>query len=142
MASLLFWIALPAGFFAVPVGLIQLFTIPVGIVCLFIPFAAPRDFVLGAMFWFFVTAFPATQRLGLAIWKKLDPSEDNLLHAKTLGSTLLGTVYGLVYCLQWLDYAAKNPNTWLIWIEWFEHSLSLWTLAFLIYTSWSLRRSS
>ena len=143
MTSVLFWLAIPLGFFGFPVGVLSFVLIPFAVISLFNEFAAPRGVLFVLLAIQLCTSLPLVAILGQRIWQLLDPSEDNPKHALALGSQVLSSAASVAYLTShgWIG----TPNsTSLLTAYWFYSITTLWGSFFLILTAhfWTSRRDN
>lgn len=125
---------------AAPFGLIiklplEILSVIIGLICLFSPIAAPANYVWGALAIFIIGSLPPVRALGTrAAWviSPPDPGDESIL-MKAKGDYIFGTVAGLIYNANWLEYAANNSPSWLIYLNWFISSIGFWFLLVLIF---------
>jgi len=97
MNTVLFWLAIPLGFFALPVGSLGFLLLPFALVSLFNQFAAPRVVLLKLFAVVIVSSLPPVMRFCQRVWLLLDPSEGNPKHAAMLGSQMLSSGWTVAY---------------------------------------------
>jgi hypothetical protein len=141
MTTILFWLAIPLGFFGLPVGALGFVLLPFAIVSLFNEFAAPRDVLLALLSIAIGTSLPPLQQLCGRIWRVFDPSEDNFRHAMLLGSQFLSAALTVAYLTNH-QVIGTSKSTWLLTTYWFICLTQLWGSVFIIFSSWITRRSA
>jgi len=128
-----------AAIIAAPFGLIiklplEILSIIIGFICLFSPIAAPANYVWGALAIFIIGSLPPVRALGIrAVWMISPPAPgDDNIFMKAKGDYLFGTIAGLTYNASWLEYAANNSPSWLIYLNWFIASIGFWFILVLV----------
>lgn len=141
MTTVLFWLAIPLGFLALPVGALGFVLLPFAIISLFNEFAAPRDVLLALLGIAIGTSLPPLQQLCGRVWRVFVPSEDNFKHAMLLGSQFLSSALTVAYLTG--NHLIDTPqSTWLLTTYWFICLTQLWSSLFLVFTSWLTRRGA
>jgi hypothetical protein len=139
MTTILFWLAIPFGFFGLPVGAVGFVLLPFAIVSLFNEFAAPRGVLLSLLFIAISTSLPPVQQLCGRLWRVVEPSENNFKHAMLLGSQFLSSFLTIAY-LTSNQLIGATQSTWLLTTYWFICLVQLWGSVFLIGSSWFIRQ--
>jgi len=141
MTTILFWLAIPLGFSALPIGTLGFVLLPFAIVSLFNQFAAPRDVLVALLGIAVITSLPPLQKLCGHVWRIFEPSEDNFRHAMLLGSQFLSSALTVAYLTS--NHLIGTPrSTWLLTAYWFICLTQLWSCFFLILTSRFIERRS
>ncbi len=129
----LFWIAAVIAVFPLTLVFVpiiknvgEIAAMIVAVIILFTDSVIPNNYVWGAVIIFFVSALPPIRAMGksLAI-ALLGPDPDG--RDVNIGDAIIGYVAGILYNSRWLDFAAENNGSWLIYLNWFLASIGLWT---------------
>ena len=129
----LFWTAAVIACFPLTAAFVPIVNLVGGIVAavaaiviLFSDSVIPNNYVWGALVIFFVTCLPPVRLFGRSMAIGLlgrDPNGRDV----NVGDALIGAVVGLWYNSGWLQFAAVNNGSWLIYLNWFLASIGLWS---------------
>jgi hypothetical protein len=129
----LFWIGAVIAVFPLTAIFVPIINLVGGIVAavaaigiLFTKSVIPSSYVWGALAIFFVSCLPPVRSLGRSIAIALlgpDPGGRDV----NMGDALIGALIGLWYNSGWLQFAASNNGSWLIYLNWFLASIGLWS---------------
>ena len=129
----LFWIAAVIAIFPLTAVFVPIVNLVGGIVAavaeiviLFTDSVIPNNYVWGALAVFFVSCLPPVRLLGRSMAVALlgrDPEGRDV----NMGDALIGALVGLWYNSGWLQFAAGNSGSWLIYLNWFLASVGLWS---------------
>lgn len=110
-----------------------------GLVILFSNSVIPNQYVWGAIIIFLIQCFPLIRGLG-GIAASVIAGPDIQGRDINIGDSLVGSIAGLIYNSNWLDFANSNEGCWLIYINWFLACIGLWLFFGYAITNRFLRR--
>ncbi len=139
METILFWLAIPLGFMAIPIGMLGFALLPFALVSLFNEFAASRETLFSLFGIVLATSLPPIRIWCGVIWKKLDNSESNTSHAQLLGCQMLSSALTIAY-LYHQKLIGTPESSWLLLAYWFICLVELWSGFFLVVTQRLLNR--
>ncbi len=85
----------------------------------------PNQYIWGALIIFIIQCLPPIRALGgMATELICKPIPGG--RTVNVGDAIVGSIAGLIYNLDWLDFANNNPGSWLIYLNYILSSIGIW----------------